>query len=363
MHKIEANPVSIPYISFVLYSRNDDYSGHMLEKLQTGMDILIGQLESRELESEILIVEWNYPLDRPALSEVLRFPSASHAVTVKMFRVGAAYHRPFKYSHLRPVHPTAAYNVGVRRSRGMFVLPKSQDSFYSEQLMDYLAGRPLSRDRLYRCLRCDVDPVVMNHREAGRREFLDACRRNVIFRYVRSSWTNCLGIPNLHTDACGDFLLMSRDYWLSIRGWYETMDVGALDTDSLVLHTAVGAGAEETMLPEECYVYKIDHDLLHDKRVSNITWNHWGAINLVMRKVGISKEAELSFRQWVNFPKRRISTVQGAVFDSWVRNFLARAQKWAQGIGPFYLNGPDWGLHGTELPECVPCRADWESSS
>ena len=254
MHMNDVNSMSAPYISFTLYSRNDGYSGRMLEKLQTGLNILIGQLETRGLESEILIVEWNYPSDRPTLSEVLRFPSANRVVTVKIFRVDASYHRPFRYSRLRPVHPTAALNVGVRRSRGMFVLPKMQDTFYSEDLMDFLARKCLSGKRIYRCIRCDVDPAVLNHHDAGRGEFLEACHRNIIFRYDRGDRTDYLGIRNLHTDACGDFLLMSREYWHRIRGWYETTDVGALDTDSLVLHAAVAAGAEDTMLPEECCV-------------------------------------------------------------------------------------------------------------
>jgi len=363
MHENEAHSVSSPYISFTLFSRNDDYSGNMLQKLQTALEILISQLESRRLESEILIVEWNYPPDRPALSEVLRFPSASRVVTIKIFRVDAAHHRPFKYSHLRPVHPSAAFNVGVRRSRGQFLLPKMQDTFYSEELMDFLAGRSLSEKLVYRCVRFDVDPIVLNHFERGAEEFLETCCRNVTFRYVRNSCADYMGIPQLHTDASGDFLLMSREYWHGIRGWYESMDVGALDTDSLVLHAAVAAGAGEMMLPEECCVYKVAHDLVHDRRMSNITWNHWGAINLVMRVLGIPRGWEQEFRKRVNFPKRRISTVNGAIFDSWERNFLARAQQWAQRIGPFYLNGPGWGLYGKDLLEYVPCVADWDGST
>ena len=68
-------------------------------------------------------------------------------------------------------------------------------------------------------------------------------------------------IPTLHTQACGDFLLMSRDLWRRIAGLHESKLPLFLDYDSLALHAAFALTRSETILPRQCCVYKLDHSL------------------------------------------------------------------------------------------------------
>src|SRR5205823_5846648 len=61
----------------------------------------------------------------------------------------------------------------------------------------------------------------------------------------------------LHTNACGDFTLMSREDWLRLRG-YPELPIFSLHIDSLLLYMAHWTGIAEVVLPYR--VYHVEHD-------------------------------------------------------------------------------------------------------
>lgn len=70
-----------------------------------------------------------------------------------------------------------------------------------------------------------------------------------------------MGRPEfLHTYACGDFTLMSRELWNEVRGYAE-LDQFSMHLDSLLCYTAIYAGAKEEMLPAPMRVYHIEHEV------------------------------------------------------------------------------------------------------
>lgn len=348
-----------PYLSLVVYSRNDDFTGNMLLRLQTSLNLVMEQLERHSIESEIVIVEWNPPPDRARLREALSLPASSSMVTVRIVSVDPCYHRRYKYSELKLINGSVACNVGVRRSRGLFVLPRVSDAFYSEALVKFLADKSLSPECVYRCNRHDVDSAVLDN-DLESLTFLEACARNVVHSYTRNERWDYVDAPHLHTNACGDFLLMAKEYWHTIRGWHEPPDVFCLDVDGLALHAVCAAGANEVVMPDECCVFKLRHGSMYDQRVRELKYNHWGALMYLLRKLGFSRKMEHRLRVAVNFPKRRIRDAPEIVLDSCERNFLERIEKWANGIGPFCLNDQDWGLATVDLPEHTMCRAGWD---
>jgi hypothetical protein len=64
--------------------------------------------------------------------------------------------------------------------------------------------------------------------------------------------------PQLHTNACGDFTLMSRDDWFAVRG-YPEWEIFSFHLDSVLLYIAHYAGIEEIILDDPIRMYHIEH--------------------------------------------------------------------------------------------------------
>jgi hypothetical protein len=62
----------------------------------------------------------------------------------------------------------------------------------------------------------------------------------------------------LHTNACGDFTLLSRDRWFDLRG-YPEWEMYSFNIDSFTCYAAYYGGAEEVMIQEPCRFYHIEH--------------------------------------------------------------------------------------------------------
>lgn len=62
----------------------------------------------------------------------------------------------------------------------------------------------------------------------------------------------------LHTNACGDFTMLSREKWLAILG-YPELEMYSMHIDSLGCYEAFHAGLKEEILPDPMRVYHIEH--------------------------------------------------------------------------------------------------------
>lgn len=75
-----------------------------------------------------------------------------------------------------------------------------------------------------------------------------------------------LGKPEyLHTHACGDFILMSRERWLDLRGFGEA-DLPSDHVDALLCYAAHHAGAREELLQDPLRVYRLQDDSASEPR-------------------------------------------------------------------------------------------------
>ena len=59
-----------PYLSIVMTSRNDDYGGNALRRMQVSINGRLEQLEKYHIASELILVDWNPPSDKPLLKDV-----------------------------------------------------------------------------------------------------------------------------------------------------------------------------------------------------------------------------------------------------------------------------------------------------
>ncbi len=167
-----------PYLSFVVTSRNDNHGGDLLRRMQLFVTGLLAQCKRFNLPSELIIVEWNPPSDRPPLVEALKWPAEAGPCEVRIITVPPEIHCRFKYSDKLPLFQMIAKNVGIRRARGQFVLATNIDVLFSDELMRFLARAKLDPDKSYRLDRWDVRADIPD--DAPLEEQLEFCRYNIL---------------------------------------------------------------------------------------------------------------------------------------------------------------------------------------
>src|SRR4051794_9050874 len=148
-----------PYLSVVVTTRNDDHGGDPLKRLQALVNSFDEQCSRTGLDAELIVVEWNPPIGKPRVSELLRVPDPPHC-SYRFVEVPPELHRALQYGDVLPLFQMIAKNVGVRRARGQFILATNIDIIFSTELVEFIAAHRLQPARLYRVDRRDIEPNV-----------------------------------------------------------------------------------------------------------------------------------------------------------------------------------------------------------
>jgi hypothetical protein len=125
-------------------------------------------------------------------------------------------------------------------------------------------------------------------------------------------------VPRLHTNACGDFTLLSREDWFKLRG-YPELEIFSWHIDSLFLYQASSAGMEEVTLPMP--IYHIEHTSGWNPDDGDKLWKRLHAQNIPY-----------------------LSNQDLAIY----REALFRSK------ATFLFNSEHWGLVANDLPEVRP---------
>ncbi len=168
-----------PQISVVVAARNDNHGGNMLARMQAFLDSWLLQSEHLGLASEIVVVEWNPPPDRPRLIDALRKPATQGPCAVRFLEVAPELHGALPNSAAIPLHQMIAKNAGIRRSRGQFVLATNIDLVFSPELMQFLARGALQPGVMYRLDRYDVADAIPRP-SAGVDALIEHCRNYML---------------------------------------------------------------------------------------------------------------------------------------------------------------------------------------
>ncbi|NJP10916.1 MAG: hypothetical protein HC866_16740 [Leptolyngbyaceae cyanobacterium RU_5_1] len=416
-----------PYLSVVATARNDNHGGNMLRRMQIFVNGLIEQSRRHQLDTELIIVEWNPLVDQPTLAEALSWQTQDSPCTVRIIQVPPELHQQLKYSQSLPLFQMIAKNVGIRRAQGEFVLATNIDLLFSDALFEFISARQLQPGKSYRIDRTDVRSTVpletsleeqlaycdrnilrINHKDGIEeldteapeplkpvseavgletasvldqpkprwyeqipestlpqltrlRQFykrlLPKAFKDVILRTLPKGLTEWLiekGLlnaqpvpvspqleilekfeqleesepesppwqyPRLHTNACGDFTLMSRADWFTIRG-YPEWEIFSFHLDSILLYIAHYAGIEEKILDNPMRVYHVEHTSGWTPQVERTQ-----TLNKRLNSLGIP---QLTIEQ----------------FDA-----LARLMQ--QLDKPLIFNDENWGMATKTLPETV----------
>lgn len=290
-----------PYLSVVAVSRNDDHGGDPLLRTQLFIDNLTRQCERLKLSVELIIVDWNPVRGRPGLSQVLSLQNNLNYVSSRVITVPSSLHETFKSSDKLQLFQMIGKNVGIRRAKGRFVLATNIDILFSDELITFIGRRKLRDDRSYRVDRFDISSginlnqsteEVLNYawnnrvRESIRfepQELVELYKEKTKFNREilinEESFNDIRGIsvlqddgcwqihPDrdvhmsmLHTNACGDFTLMSKKAWEHIGG-YPEFESYSFNIDSMGLIAAHYAGIQEITLLPPCVCFHIEHSL------------------------------------------------------------------------------------------------------
>ncbi len=94
----------------------------------------------------------------------------------------------------------------------------------------------------------------------------------------------------LHTNACGDFTLLSREHWLDLRG-YPEFDLYSMNLDSVFCYAAHHGGAAEEML-DPMRIYHIEHG-------AGSGWTPEGQAKLFQRMAAVGSRTWNGTPSWI----------------------------------------------------------------
>src|SRR5262249_55388734 len=147
-------------------------------RMQAFVNGWLNQARRYGIDSELILVEWNPPPDRPRLAQALRWPADTGPCDVRIIEVPPELHARYAHGTALPLYQMIGKNVGIRRARGQFVLATNIDILFSSELARFLAERRLDPGHMYRMDRHDAMSDVPV--DADPEEQLAYCREHLI---------------------------------------------------------------------------------------------------------------------------------------------------------------------------------------
>jgi hypothetical protein len=115
-------------LSIVMATRVDRYGGQeSIQRMQNVLNLLDFNLRSLSVALELIIVEYNPIPNAKAIADVIQIPENVSAVRIiqvpASVHIALCAHFGVEVDKVVPVLEFVAKNIGIRRSRGRFVLP------------------------------------------------------------------------------------------------------------------------------------------------------------------------------------------------------------------------------------------------
>jgi hypothetical protein len=287
------------FMTFVVAARNDTYGGNFVGRMQIFINTLVALWNKYNLDAELIVVEWNPPEHRPRLGQAIAWPKLRMPGMIQIVEVPERFHNRLPNSDRMPIFEYIAKNVGIRRATGQYVLATNPDIVFTDRIMQHFAARTFREDSFYRVDRYDVLKEIPLDLPVGKQ--LELCARHAFrvhrmegsfplrrsarlrnyaaqnlprlmpHRLIRGALRRAGRLlisdppngaeptptaPAVHTNASGDFLLMSAKRWRALRGYPELGTHSHID--SYMVYLAATAGLRQTILPYP--IYHQEHD-------------------------------------------------------------------------------------------------------
>jgi len=337
-----------PYLSIVTACRNDNYSGDMSKKLILSLSILVNQLKKYNLDAEIIIVEWNPPKNIPKLSSKLNILKTEKKIKIRVIEINNRLHNKYILSKKIKFCAVMATNVGIRRSYGKFIVTKSADTIFSDELLKFISKKNLSGSCVYRADRVDV-----NIKE----EYVNIAWQ----KYFNSNIVKRRRYNNIgpYVKACGDFMLMSKHSWHKIRGYPEPKLGIGHGEDGEALFAAIGIGLKQICLSGKLVVYKNKHNKQYSERIKTDQKNTLHFFFKISDKFGKVLEflrLKTLIYFFVKFSLGVLNLPKTKMFDVEVRSvyryYLVSMLRLKFG-GINFIRDKNWGLNLKKLKEII----------
>jgi hypothetical protein len=244
---------SAPYLSIILTGRNDDFGGDFNVRLFRALEFNHRHLSDLGIPHEFIFVEWRPIAGKPWLAEVLadRYPElVPHTLT--SYVADLAYHEAYSLNPKLQFQEFIAKNIGIRRSRGEYILTTNTDIYLSRGVLDVLKTRALAPRVLYRVVRIDLKDGI--EYEAMDWSVLEDPRNCDTVNQI---------LPPCYTNASGDFLLLDRDSYRALGGFNEVYRVAKVHMDSNFCLKAHASGL--TLTPLDAPVYHVGRGTLNSQ--------------------------------------------------------------------------------------------------
>lgn len=286
----------IPYISFVVAARNDNYGDDFNYRLENSINQLANLIEQYKLPSEYIIVNYNPILDKASLIEQIKWPKSTYC-KIRIITVEPEVHQTLSDENIRvnvPLYEYIAKNVGIRRAKGEFVCSANPDLMFSPQIIKYISKRKLKKESYYRANRVDFNRIEINSQNLPKTLIKDLQKNvfrvfllgntinihlkkkfyiqfnllkllNRIYQPIRQFYREVIfhneKIPEhyYNCNCSGDFMLLHKKKWFKLKGNPESTKA-AVHTDSMFVIMAAMSG-----LKEKVFYWPIYHQN-HDRR-------------------------------------------------------------------------------------------------
>jgi hypothetical protein len=221
-----------PYVSIVATGRNDGYGGDFVGRFLRTLAFNARELDARGIAWEAVIVEWAPPSNRPLLADLALEAVPGIDRVLRAFVVDPAYHDALTMNPRIRYLEFVAKNVGIRRSRGAYVLTTNADVYLGRHVLSWLERRGLHPRVVYRARRIDlklgIDESTMDW------DLLEDARNY-------DTGTKALK-PPLFSGGTGDFVLLDAATFAELRGFNEVYRVAKIGIDRNFLVKALRSG-------------------------------------------------------------------------------------------------------------------------
>lgn len=220
-----------PALSIVITGRNDGHGGDFNARLLRTLAFNHDRLLERGIHYELVLVEWAPPEDRPLLSEIVRSSLSRVTSVLTSYLVDRRYHEACSLNPHLAYMEFLAKNVGIRRARGTAILTTNADIYLSRGVVERLAEGALVPRTVYRATRTDVKlGADESHVDWS---LLEDARNHTTYKTIQ---------PPLYSGGSGDFILLDRDGFHSLRGFNEVYRLARIGVDVNFLVKAYSSG-------------------------------------------------------------------------------------------------------------------------
>lgn len=350
---------SAPYLSIVLVARNDNYSGDFNERLHNSVHWLTCLVERNKLPAELIIVDYNPVSGNEPISAMLDWPENRNYLAIRFLHVPNGTHEGLVNPRVRktvPVFEFNAKNMAIRRAKGEYILSTNADILLHPSIIGFIANKMPDKNCYYRAFRFDYNKISFydfnnpyatlrriqrnvfrlllrgyDYRVIWGENFIEekiSKFRNSFQLFLNFNLVKVKSLANLlqmkvnhdslvlkyHTNASGDFMLMHRDNWFSLRGYPEDTYIST-HCDAIFTVMSKVAGIKENILRWPIYHQH------HERRYNT---------DIIESKFNNNKDISDMFRRFVNDTREMEATCQ-----------------------PKIVNPPDWGAASKNFAETV----------